>query len=108
MVGTGGGGLKWYLTPHAEADLLQDAGYLFAHVGPGRALRFERAVSEAADRVLADPTSHPVHHVASHLRRCPVRDGFPHDLLFTLDGADVRIVAAWRPRREPATLARRT
>ena len=95
------------ISPAGELDLLNEAGRLFVTVGPGRALRFERAVEATAARLLADPGSFPPHHAAPHLRRCPVRDGFPHDLLFRTDAVGVRIVAVWHPARNPAELARR-
>ena len=89
------------------ADLAAEVGRLFALTTTGRALRFERAVEAASARVLADPTSFAPHPAAPHLRRCPVGDGFPHDLLFRLDAVGVRVVAVWHPSRNPADLARR-
>ena len=95
------------LNPDAEADLVAEVGRLFAFAGASRALRFDRAVEAAAARVLADPASFAAHPTAPHLRRCPVGDGFPHDLLFRLNAVGVRIVAVWHPAPNPADLARR-
>ena len=95
------------LTAEADLDVLNESSRLFTTIGAGRALRFHRAVETAAARILADPTSFPSHPEAAHLRRCPVGDGFPHDLLFRLDAVGVRVVAVWHPSRNPADLARR-
>ena len=95
------------LSTEADLDLLNETSRLFVRSGAGPALRLHRAVDAAAARILADPASFAAHPDAPHLRRCPVGDGFPHDLLFRLNAVGVRIVAVWHPARNPADLARR-
>ncbi|NNJ28135.1 type II toxin-antitoxin system RelE/ParE family toxin [Alienimonas chondri] len=94
-------------TPLAELDFATELGRLFALSSVGRALQFDRAVEAAITRVLADPASFATHHAAPHLRRCPIGDGFAHDVLFRTEGNDLFITAIWHPHRDPADLARR-
>ena len=94
---------------HPEADdEAWDVGARYAVRDIARGLRFDRVYRAAIARIAADPTSHPLHHMAAgpQVRYVPIA-GFPHIVLFrTTDPAETVVIGVLHTGAGPAAFRR--
>ena len=100
--------------PDAEDEVWLIGVGLAVH-GMGRAIRFDRVFNAALSRIAADPTSHPLHHMAAgpQVRYVPIA-GFPYLVLFrpylvlfrTTDPAETVVIGVLHTGAGPAAFRR--
>ena len=95
--------MRHEFTPEAQHDLLEALDW-YESRQPGLAARFEGALRQTLERLLAFPDS--ARPVVSGGRAALV-PGFPYLLYYTCTSESLTIQAVWQAEQDPAALARR-
>jgi plasmid stabilization system protein ParE len=90
--------MKVRLLRAAQSDIRKEKAY-YRKLSLGLAVRFQAAVQRATQAIAFQPLAMQI--IDHSIRRWPIDGGFPHGILYRVDGDDILVIAVFHPKQAP-------
>jgi plasmid stabilization system protein ParE len=89
----------------AQSDIRAEKAY-YRKLNPELAERFQTVVQKATQAITFQPLAMQV--IELDIRRWPIDGGFPHGILYRIEGEDILVIAVFHPKQSPQKWAARS